>query len=310
MEHWQLKQMQSLPLEVKIQKTLQRIQEWYEHWDGCVYVSFSGGKDSTVLLHLVRQMYPDTAAVFSDTGLEFPEIREFVRSIDNVTWLKPQMGFREVIKKYGYPIVSKDVSNCIEGGRKGQVYRLNRLDGTLKNNNGGKSRYDRSNWNYLLTAPFKISENCCNVMKKTPFKKYEKETGKKAFIGTMAEESQLRTTSYLKSGCNAFEAKRPISTPLSFWTEDNVWQYTKLKNVNYSKIYDMGYKRTGCVFCMFGCHLEKGNNRFQQLEITHPKLHQYCIKSIEDGGLGLGSVLDFIGVRHTGGQISIWEGEW
>ena len=69
MELWELKQKQSLPLEAKIAMTLRRIREWYEYWDGNVYVSFSGGKDSTVLLHLVRQHYPGVPAVFSDTGL-------------------------------------------------------------------------------------------------------------------------------------------------------------------------------------------------------------------------------------------------
>ena len=96
MELWQLQQMQALPLEAKILKTQQRIREWYEHWDGNVYVSFSGGKDSTVLLHIVRGMYPDVPAVFSDTGLEFPEIRAFVKTIPNVTWLRPAMSFRQV----------------------------------------------------------------------------------------------------------------------------------------------------------------------------------------------------------------------
>jgi len=300
MELWQLKQLQSLPLDAKVQKTLIRIREWYEYHDGNVYVSFSGGKDSTVLLNLVRSIYPDVVAVFSDTGLEFPEIRSFVKGIDNVEWLKPKMTFKEVIEKHGFPVVSKDVADCIEGGRKGQKYRLDRLDGTLKNKDGGKSRYDRTNWAYLLDAPFKISGLCCNELKKKPFKLYEKTTKNHPIVGTMAEESQLRTAAWLKRGCNSFETKRPMSTPIAFWTEKDIWNYIKTNKIEYSKIYDMGYKRTGCVFCMFGCHLEKYPNRFQRLSKTHPKMHDYCINK-----LGLKEVLDYIKVPYTDRQISI-----
>lgn len=71
MEKWQLKQLQSLPLEVKIIKSMQRIKEWYEGNQGNVYISFSGGKDSSVLLDLVRCIYPDIPAVFCDTGCIF-----------------------------------------------------------------------------------------------------------------------------------------------------------------------------------------------------------------------------------------------
>lgn len=67
-----LAMLQALPLDVKIEKTKRRIKEWYDYWDGQVYVSFSGGKDSTVLLDLVRNVcgYTDVPAVFVDTGLE------------------------------------------------------------------------------------------------------------------------------------------------------------------------------------------------------------------------------------------------
>lgn len=101
--HGDLKQMQSLPLSAKVQMTKRRIEEWYDFFNGDVYVSFSGGKDSTVLLDIARSMYPDIEAVFVDTGLEYPEIREFVKSFENVTWLKPKITFKEVIEEYGYP---------------------------------------------------------------------------------------------------------------------------------------------------------------------------------------------------------------
>ena len=112
-----LQQMQSLPLGAKIEMTKRRIREWYDYWNGQVYVSFSGGKDSTVLLNIARELYPDIEAVFVDTGLEYPEIRQFVQTFENVTILRPKMRFDEVIKKYGYPIISKEVSECVYEGR-------------------------------------------------------------------------------------------------------------------------------------------------------------------------------------------------
>ena len=112
-------QMQSLPLEAKIRMTKYRIRQWVEYYgDDGVYVSFSGGKDSTVLLDLVRQMYPNVTAVFVDTGLEYPEIREFVKTFSNVVWLKPKKNFKQVITEYGYPFISKEVSDKVDGARK------------------------------------------------------------------------------------------------------------------------------------------------------------------------------------------------
>lgn len=120
----ELKILQAYPLDLKIKKTQLRIREWVDYYgvDG-VYVSFSGGKDSTVLLDIVRKMYPDIEAVFCDTGLEYPEIRSFVKSFDNVTILRPKMRFDEVIRKYGYPFIGKEVAErvenacrCIAGG--------------------------------------------------------------------------------------------------------------------------------------------------------------------------------------------------
>ena len=111
--------MQAAPLETKILMTKSRIREWIREFgeDGA-YVSFSGGKDSTVLLDIVRQDYQNVPAVFCDTGLEYPEVREFVKTVDNVTWIKPSMTFRQVIEKCGYPMISKEVSECVYGARR------------------------------------------------------------------------------------------------------------------------------------------------------------------------------------------------
>ena len=118
-ELWELKSMQAAPLDVKILMTKTRIREWIrEYGEDGVYISFSGGKDSTVLLDIVRQDYPNVPAVFCDTGLEYPEIREFVKTIPNVEWIRPAMTFKQVIEKCGYPMISKEVSECVYGARR------------------------------------------------------------------------------------------------------------------------------------------------------------------------------------------------
>ena len=168
---------------------------------------------------------------------------------------------------------------------------------------GSRSRFCTSvEWRRLFNAPFRISAECCNEMKKKPLKKYAHETGRVPIIGTMASESKLREKNWLKTGCNAFEAKRPVSMPMSFWLEKDVWEYLRKYQVPYCKIYDMGYERTGCVFCMFGAHLDAEPTRFQRLQKTHPQLWRYCMKDWEAGGLGMRSVLEYIGIPYENYQ--------
>lgn len=281
--------MQALPLKGKILIAKNRISEFYSKYNGQVYISFSGGKDSVVLLDLVRSMYPKVPAVFFDTGLEFPEIRKFVKTFDNVKWIRPKMTYYDVIEKYGYPVVSKDTAQKIQEIRttNSDYLRNKRLYGD-KNGNGKVPE----KWKYLIDAPFKVSSYCCNVMKKSPAKKYEKTSGRHPFVGTMASDSSTRKSSWIRHGCNAFDTKRPMSTPMGIWKKEDVWEYIETFDVRYCEIYDMGYNNTGCMFCAFGAHLEHPN-KFHFLKKTHPRQYKYCMKD-----LGLEKVLDYMGVER------------
>lgn len=328
-EMWELQQMQSVPLDMKIKMTKTRIRDWYEYYGGNVYVSFSGGKDSTVLLHIARELYPDIPAVFVDTGLEYPEIRQFVKSVENVETLYPEKTFFEVVAEYGYPVISKEVAKTLYYARQGSNWAVKRLDGLNKDGSTSKFKKRYKKYKPLATAPFITSSYCCDVMKKSPAHKYETKTGQKPMVATMTEESKQRQDAWLRNGCNAFDIDRPVSHPLSFWTQQDVLQYLKAYNVPYCSVYGdiveqdcqlkfieddserlitTGCERTGCMFCMFGIMSDKTPNRFQRLKKTHPKIYDYCIgggEYDENGllkpnkqGLGIGKILDFIGIDY------------
>ena len=306
-----LKLRQAMSLEDKIRFSQKRIKQWVnEFGENGTYISFSGGKDSTALLHLVRSVFPNVPAVFVDTGLEYPEIKKFVKSFDNVEIIRPKMMFNQVLDKYGFPIISKEVSECVDQARKALIsdkypYRLAKIMGTALDKNGNPSKYNCSKWKFLMDAPFKISNQCCTVMKKTPAHLYHRQTGRVPIIGTMAVESRLRTQQYLKQGCNGFENKIPTSTPIAFWTEQDILAYLRKFNLPIASVYGeikeledgtlitTGCQRTGCMFCGYGCHLEKEPNRFQRMKETHPIQYDYIINK-----LGMGQVLDFIGVKY------------
>lgn len=305
-----LEMMQSLSLEEKIQIAATRILEFYNKLDGNVYISFSGGKDSTVLLDICRKLFPDIPAVYIDTGLEYPEIKEFIKSKPNVEILKPRMSFRKVIETYGYPLISKHVAQCIyEYRSKPDGCRAKYFDDESDYNKKYKGVYSLSRYTKLRDSDISISHKCCDVMKKNPAKIYERATGRRPILGSMACESTNRKTEWLKKGCNSFESKRETSKPLSIWTEQDVLEYLDKFKIPYCSIYGdivkdengyhtTGLERSGCVYCALGAHLEKEPTRFQKLKQTHPQLWEYCMKSWDEGGLGMKEVLDYIGVKY------------
>ena len=325
--HDDLKTMQQWSLDRKIQVSQTRILEWYTKHDNQCYISFSGGKDSTVLAYLAAQvcMMEKCKLIlwFSDTGLEFPELKSHVKTYRK--WLKEQFPdleietvidypkdrkgnrilFRDVILKYGYPVLSKNISRKIHDVQKmGQeCYAARCFDGRET------GTYDLRKWKFVIDAPFQVSARCCDVLKKNPSHRYAKKTGRAPIIGTMACESQWRRIEWLRHGCNAFDNKDPASRPISFWTEQDILSFIVRYNLPYPSIYGeilqdekgkwytTGYNRTGCMYCAYGAHLEKEPNRFQRLKQTHPKIWDYCMRPVSEGGLGMREVLEYINVK-------------
>jgi len=289
-----LLQYQALSLESKVRLSILRIRAWYEHWQGNVYVSVSGGLDSTVLAHLVRSVYPDVPLVFFDTGLEYPENRQQCKEM-GAEFLRPKRTFQEVIERCGYPVVSKrvsqsvgDVQTAIRLGHADAAIVRVRMTGVSNDGKYNKASKIPEKWKFLVDAPFKISHRCCHFLKRDPAAQARK-GGAMPFLGVRVDEANNRLLAWYVYGCNTFEGHNPHSNPLSFWSDADVWAYIRANNVRYSALYDMGYKRSGCMFCMFGCHLEGQPNRFQRMKLTHPKQWAYCLDT-----LGLRRVLEYL----------------
>ena len=161
-----LKTLQAATLDEKIDHSLSMIEIFYLREHGNCYISFSGGKDSTVLKYLIEHEYParggrllqDIPSVFSDTGLEYPEIRKFAMRQENVVSVSPKMNFLEVLRHYGYPLISKAVSDAIVSAKRTPGgSRWKRMHGEYRRNDGGRSQFDYSKWLPLMDLPLKIS---------------------------------------------------------------------------------------------------------------------------------------------------------
>lgn len=283
-----LRARQAWPLNQKIDHTCYAVEAFVayckEH-GRTPYVSFSGGLNSTVLLDLARRFVdPNMKGVFCSTGNEYPEIVRFVRHTKNIEIIRPAMTPREVVARYGFPLVSKEQAHIIRQIRttKSDKLRNYRLFGDGEHQSGVLS----VKWRYLTNEPYMVSEECCEALKKRPFHKYNRKNKAYEMVGTMAGESKLREQQYIRrGGCNIFsdEPRKVHSAPLSIWTAADCWDYIHRFDVPYCPIYDApGITRTGCVFCGFGAHIG-GGSRFRVLYNLHPKLYQMAMNYTNNG---------------------------
>jgi 3'-phosphoadenosine 5'-phosphosulfate sulfotransferase (PAPS reductase)/FAD synthetase len=281
-----LKERQGWTLEQKIDHAVGTVEAFKARTGHPFYVSFSGGKDSTVLLDLVRRFIdPNQKAVFNNTGNEYPEIIKFVKSTSNVTIISPHTPIRSIIEKHGFPLISKEQAQYIREAKTTKSAKL--LDIRLNGSPQSKERKVGKipeKWKFLIYEPFMVSEKCCYILKKKPFRDYERETGELPILGTMAGESRIRQQAYIhRGGCNSFKENHESCNPLSIWTEQDIWDYIHRFNIRYCPLYDeRGCNRTGCMFCGFGAHIEK-ESRFDLVFRLHPKMYQFVMNYTNSG---------------------------
>ncbi len=306
-------EMENWSLEKKIKHSKKRIKEFYEKVNGKVDISFSGGKDSVVLRHLVLSLYPDTPCVFCNTTNEYPEILAFIRTVPNVTWLEPKMTFIETLEQIGFPLISKKTARGISVLRnptdKNESTRNLALTGFTRAGRYAPSYKLAKKWLFLKDEQFDITDKCCDILKKKPMLEYHKTHKTFSYVGTQASESQQRNMNWIKYGCNIFNDGISKSRPLSIWNENDVWAYIKLHNLPYSSIYDdvfdketgelivKGELRTGCAYCAYGANLEKEEtNRFQRLQLRKPKQFEKMM-NVKNNGVRFEDALHKVQVK-------------
>ena len=336
---------QNLPLIDKIKWCCEVYIDYVEVYgvDG-VYFAYSGGKDSDVMCDIIEKLHsgyftdiisplhlflfkhfiegkPSPVKAFCNTGLEFPEIVSHVRNrFPDTIFLKPRMGFTRFITEVGVAVGSKKIAMQIRRVKgyienpsiKNEATKNLYLTGIKRDGTKGKSKISEK-WMRLLEAPFNVTDECCDNFKKDPFKKYEKESGKKPIVGTTAEESDQRKVSYMKTGCISWEKGKERLRPISIFTKKDIWEYSEKYNLRFCEVYydrtlsieqiDGSFKtefvegeeQTGCTFCLFGLHLESKNkpNRIQRIAISHPKYYDIIINKCN-----LGMVLKWLDIPY------------
>lgn len=231
------------------------------------YLSFSGGKDSTVVHYLLDMALPGNRIprVFINTGIEYNAIVNFVEKMaekdDRVVIIKPQKALKETLEKYGYPFKSKGHAKKVD-----QYQRRHHLTESLKKYVEGINKPTKFSCPDILKYQFtpectlKISHLCCDQLKKGPAKKYAKANGKSSCItGMRAEEGGTRAQKHV--GCiltdkNGHLKKfNPLIKVTGEWEE---W-FIQTKQIKLCELYyePFNFKRTGCKGCPFALTLQE-----------------------------------------------------
>ena len=304
MTYKELTQRQQWTLSQKIDHSLGVIDEFASRFSGQVFVSFSGGKDSCVMLSLVEVILPQVQCVFVQTGCEMPAVVRFVREMQadhNIRMIRPRKTMKEIFSKCGFPLVSKEVSHDIENCRKNPYGISARKKLWLGNPNHIPLR-----WMYLLNEPYEVSDRCCYHLKKAPVHKYIHDTRTYPFVGILASESRMRSTSYLRrGGCNSFDTNvraYPTSWPLAIWNDEDIWAYIRDRNLKLPEVYALGANRTGCMGCGFGIH--RSSTALDTLRRLYPRWYD-TIMDYENNGIRYGDAIQKVIDKSNGNDKDI-----
>lgn len=268
-------------LQDRLQKIRQIVNQYGEE---NFYISFSGGKDSTVLSALVDMALPNNLIprVYADTGIELNMIRDFVfdmvKTDDRVVIIKPSVPIKTMLERDGYPFKSKEHSHIVD------IYNRNGMDCItvpryLGEREGYGARYSCPKiLRYQFTDEFKkhlkISDKCCLRMKEEPLDRWSKEHNKSCrILGIMPSEGGRRAT----TKCLAFKNNGKVLSfhPLAPVTK--AWEnwFIDTYNVEICDIYKPPYnfERTGCKGCPFAIHLQ---DELDTLEKYFPNERKQC----------------------------------
>jgi 3'-phosphoadenosine 5'-phosphosulfate sulfotransferase (PAPS reductase)/FAD synthetase len=249
-----------------------------------VALSFSGGKDSTVLKHLIDSVLSKIKPVFCNTGVEYFDIVSFVKGFEDVEIVKPKYSFVQIINKYGFPIISKEQSRYLSDVKNPKVSQK------LKDSRLSKGNFTISKkWRWLLETDIKISDKCCYHLKKSPLQKLKYYY----FTGERIQESNLRKQRYH----TCILPKKCI--PLRLWNDDLVNKYIEYHNLKICNIYKYE-NRTGCKFCLYGIQYEKRPNRIDRLKFIEPKSYEFARK------IGIIDLMETILNHNNSNQVSIY----
>ncbi|MBS6168841.1 MAG: phosphoadenosine phosphosulfate reductase family protein [Firmicutes bacterium] len=247
------------------------------HGDDSFYLSFSGGKDSTVLHYLIDEALPGNRIprVFVDTGIEYDAIKEFVLAAqandERVQVIEPTQNVRQVLETYGYPFKSKNHSNKVH------IYQSSGLGKTVKTYlTKDKSRFTCPDiLRYQFTSDFtiKVSYYCCQKLKKEPFNLWQKENKKSiAITGMMASEGGQRASI---KGCVITDKDGKLKKFHPLLKVSEAWEqwYIEQRGIKLCKLYYQPYsfKRTGCKGCPFALHLQEQLETMSRLMPTERK---------------------------------------